>query len=370
MTRDSTRPPRPERTSSSILLIPRTKISAPPPDPAILVGAKNAVEKCLGVKAGETVAIVTHRGEIAPIGAALLTAATEVGAKVEAFVVGPNEAADPRYVAMLVAHVASANASILVSAIAGGLPIELRRRLVEVGTTKRRHGHMIGINAAMMSQAMRADYGEIERVSQWLAKKLTPAASSTPPAAANIVATSAAGTELELSMDPSAQVVVASGVLHGPGWTNLPGGEVFGVPAKVEGTLVPDGGIWLPEGTELPLAFRTKIIFERGEVARLEGASEPCARLEAALQASNGGRRVGQVGFGTNTGVLAPIGALLQDLKLPGFHLSLGHTCPEVTNASWDSDVEIPLLTRRATVTIDGVPVLTAGKYPPEAREP
>lgn len=340
--------------------MPRRTISAPPPDPAIAVGAKNAVETCLGIRAKENVVIVTHKGEVSVIAAALLEAATNAGASVEAFVVGPNEAADPRYVSTLVTHVAKADASILVSAIEAGLPVDLRRRLVEVGTTPRRHGHMIGINAAMMSQAMRADYGEIERVSRWLAAKLTPTA--------KIVATTASGTELELSMDPRASVVVASGVLHGPGWTNLPGGEVFGVPARVEGTLVPDGGIWLPEGTELPLAFRTKIIFERGEVVRLEGASEPCARLEAALQASTGGRRVGQIGFGTNTGVLAPIGALLQDLKLPGFHLSLGHTCPEVTHATWDSDVEIPLLTRRASVTIDGVPVLQAGKFPAEAR--
>ncbi len=361
MTRDSTRPPRSERPSSSLLLVPRRTISAPPPDAAIAIGAKNAVETCLGIRPKETVVIVTHRGEVAPIGAALLEAATNAGATVEAFVVGANEAADPRFVSMLVAHVANADASILVSAMEGGLPTDLRRRLVEVGTTQRRHGHMIGITAAMMSQAMRADYAEIERVSAWLAKKLTPTA--------KVHATTTSGTDLELTMEPSANVVVASGVLHGPGWTNLPGGEVYGVPAGVDGTLVPDGGIWLPEGTELPLAFRTRIVFERGEVVRLEGASEPCARLEAALQASNGGRRVGQVGFGTNTGVVAPIGALLQDLKLPGFHLSLGHTCPEVTNATWDSDVEIPLLTRRATVTIDGVPVLSAGKFPSEARE-
>jgi leucyl aminopeptidase (aminopeptidase T) len=343
------------------VLVPRTTISAPPPDPAIAIGARNAVVTCLGVKPKETVAIVTHRGEVAPIAAALLTAVTDAGARAEAFVVSPNEASDSRYVRALVGHVATADASILVSAIEGGLPIDLRRRLVEVGTTSRRHGHMIGITAAMMSQAMCADYAEVERVSRWLAKKLTPNA--------KIVASTASGTELEIAMEPNATVVVGSGVLTGPGWTNLPGGEVFGVPATVDGTLVADGGIWMPEGGELPLSFRTKIVFERGEIVRLDGASEPCARLEAALQASNGGRRVGQVGFGTNTGVLAPIGALLQDLKLPGFHLSLGHTCPEVTNASWDSDVEIPLLTRRASVTIDGTAVITNGKFPSEAKE-
>ena len=353
--RSGDRPP-----SGGQLLVPRQKISAPPPDAAITAGAKNAIVTCLGVKPGEKVVIVTHRGEVAAIGAALLEAATDAGASVEAFVVGPNEAVDPRYTSKLFAHVDAANVSILVSAIEGGLPVDLRRRVVEVGATQRRHGHMIGITNAMMSQAMRADYAEIERVSQWLAKKLTPSA--------KIVATTQLGTELELSMDSKASVVVASGVLHGPGWTNLPGGEVFGVPLRVDGTLVPDGGLWLPEGTELPHAIRMKITFEKGEISKLDGASEPCARLEAALQASNGGRRVGQVAFGTNTGVLAPIGALLQDLKLPGFHLSLGHTCPEVTGASWDSDVEIPLLTRRATVTIDGASVLQSGKFPPEAR--
>jgi leucyl aminopeptidase (aminopeptidase T) len=342
------------------VLVPRTTISAPPPDAAIAVGARNAIVTCLGVQPKESVVIVTHRGDIAPIAAALLTAATDVGARVEAFVVSPSEASDPRYVRALVGHVATADASILVSSIEGGLPVDLRRRLVEVGTTRRRHGHMIGITAAMMSQAMCADYAEVDRVSRWLASRLTPSA--------KIVATTAAGTELEIALEPSASVVAGSGVLASAGWTNLPGGEVFGVPARVDGTLVADGGIWMPEGGELPLAFRTRVVFERGEVVRLDGASEPCARLEAALQASSGGRRVGQVGFGTNTGVLAPIGALLQDLKLPGFHLSLGHTCPEVTHAGWDSDVEIPLLTRRASVTIDGAPVLTNGKYPSEAK--
>jgi leucyl aminopeptidase (aminopeptidase T) len=340
------------------VLTSRATISAPPPDASLVPGAKNAIEACLGVKAGEKVAIITHRGEVSAIASALLEACREVGASVEAFVLSPSEASEPRVVGALLSQLAQVDVSILVSSM-DGLPVSLRRRVVEVEGTPRRHGHMIGITPAMMTQSMRADYAEVARVSSWLAGKLRPGAV--------VRANAANGTDLELRTDPVAKVGVASGVLTGPGWTNLPGGEVFAVPANVEGTLVPDGGIWMPEGTDLPLAFRTKITFEKGEIVRLDGASEPCARLEAALQASNGGRRVGQVGFGTNTGVLAPIGALLQDLKVPGFHLSLGHTCPEVTGATWDSDVEIPLLTRRANVTIDGEPVLSAGKFPPAA---
>jgi len=108
----------------------------------------------------------------------------------------------------------------------------------------------------------------------------------------------------------------------------------------------------------------TRLTIERGEVTKIDGPVEVCARLERVLDGAASARRVGQVGFGTNTGVLTPIGALLQDLKLPGFHLTLGHTCPEVTGAKWDSEVEIPLLTRRATVTIDGESVLVAGRFP------
>ncbi len=354
---ESNRPPK-RRASSTSFLVPRTTISSPPPDASFAIGAKNAVVSCLGVRAGERVAIVTHKGETAAIAASLLAAAGEAGANVDAFVLGPTEASDARFVTSLLEHVRSCDASILVSSL-DGLPVELRRRIVEVGATKRRHGHMIGITAAMMTQSMRADYAEVERVSLWLATRLAPGAL--------IHATSPSGTDLEARIDPVARVGVASGVLIDPGWTNLPGGEVFALPLRVDGTFVPDGGIWLPDGSELPLAIRLKLTLEGGEVTRIDGPAESCARLEKILDGAASARRVGQAGFGTNTGVLAPIGALLQDLKLPGFHVTLGHTCPEVTGASWDSDVEIPLLTRRATVTIDGESVLVAGRFPQAA---
>ena len=106
--------------------------------------------------------------------------------------------------------------------------------------------------------------------------------------------------------------------------------------------------------------------FERGSLTRLDGSPDAADQLRGVVDEHVGGRRVGQLGLGTNTGVIAPIGALLQDLKLPGAHLVLGHTCPEVTGARFDSDIEVPLLVRRASVSVDGVPVLTNGRYPRE----
>jgi len=355
---ESSRPPPARRSSQMAILVPRTSISSPPPDPTFAAGAKNAIVTCLGVQRDERIAIVTHRGDVSAIAAALTTAARNAGAKVTAFVLGPAEAADPRFVAALMAHVRTCDVSLLVSSLEG-LPVELRRRIVDVGTTKRRHGHMIGISPAMMTQSMCADYAEVERVSLWVATRLVPGAT--------VHASTPSGTELEARLDPMASIGVASGVLNDPGWTNLPGGEVFALPLRVDGVLVPDLSIWLPDGSKLPPSARTKLTFVRGEVTKIDGPAEVCTRLEEILDGTASARRAGQVGFGTNTGVVAPIGALLQDLKLPGFHLTLGHTCPEVTGARWDSDIEIPLLTRRATVTIDGEQVLVAGRFPAAA---
>lgn len=340
-------------TEPSSPLVPRSTI-APPPDPAFEAGAKNAVVACLGVRTGERVAIVTHPGEAASIAEALRVAAKGVGASVDAYVLSPEDAAQPSIVTALVARLSGYHVSFLVSSL-DGLPVDLRRRVVVVGQSQRRHGHLIGITPAMMSQSMRADYAEVDRLSVWVATRLAPGAT--------LHATAPGGTDLRIRLDPAARVGVASGVLLEPGWTNLPGGEVFALPASVDGVLVPDGGIWEPDGNKLT-AVRTRLTFERGELTRLEGPADVCARLEALLDATPNARRVGQVGFGTNTGVLTPIGALLQDLKVPGFHLTLGHTCPEVTGARWDCDLEIPLLVRRPSVAIDGEVVLSAGRYP------
>jgi leucyl aminopeptidase (aminopeptidase T) len=340
-------------TEPSSPLVPRSTI-APPPDAEFEVGAKNAVVHCLAIRAGERVAIVTHPGEAASIAEALRLAAKAVGADVDAYVLSLEEASQPAIATALVARLASYHASFLVSTL-DGLPVELRRRVVVVGQTQRRHGHLIGITPAMMSQSMRADYGEVDRLSVWLATRLVPGAS--------LHATAPGGTDLRIRLDAAARVGVASGVLLDPGWTNLPGGEVFALPSSVDGVLVPDGGVWDPDGAKLT-TVRTKLTFERGEVTRIEGPPEVCARLESMLDGRAGARRAGQIGFGTNTGVLTPIGALLQDLKVPGFHLTLGHTCPEVTGARWDCDAEIPLLVRRASVSIEGEVVLAAGRYP------
>src|SRR5690606_18089053 len=104
--------------------------------------------------------------------------------------------------------------------------------------------------------------------------------------------------------------------------------------------------------------------FAGGELVDFEGRDlEEGRALAEAVESAPNGLRVGQVGFGTNTGVLTSIGSLLQDLKMPGFHVTLGYTCNELTGATWTSPIEVPLLVRRPDVLLDDTPLMVRGRY-------
>ncbi len=221
---------------------------------------------------------------------------------------------------------------------------------------RRRHGHMPGVNAAMMRQSMRSDYQEIHALGKRLRTRLV--------AGSTLRVRAPAGTELTIAFSPHLAWCNQSGLLKDAGWTNLPGGEVLTSPMSVDGIIVPDGGMWDSSGTPVPNASRLSLHIESGYLVEARGrAGTDVDALLADFEAHDGARRVGQVALGTNVGVIALIGSLLQDLKMPGFHLSFGDTSPNLTGASWTSAVELPALVRRADVDVDGDAILRAGRY-------
>lgn len=165
--------------------------------------------------------------------------------------------------------------------------------------------------------------------------------------------------------DPANRWHNEHGMLDGPGWTNLPAGEVITSPASVDGVFVPDGGAWLTDGSGLDRSttHRLRLRFSSGRLVDADGPGDTVQALLSHLDSGRDARRVGQVSFGTNTGVVAPIGLSCQDVKLRGCHLILGYSAPELTHASWNGDRLVQLLQRRASVWIDGVQVLASGRY-------
>ncbi len=352
-------PRRRRRESITISYEARELLAAHEVDPSFELGARNAVETCLGLEPGQKLILVCEPG-LEEIGAALLRAAEQIDAQVTVFLVDRERVKSDAFVTRLSTRLAEAQASVLVASV-GGLPPSFRRRVIGAGGAERRHGHMVGITGAMMQQAMRADYEEVDALGRRLVGRMKTRSV--------IRLETTSGTALTIRLDPEHRWHNASGLLREPGWTNLPGGEVFTTPASVDGVLVPDGGAWLPDGHEIARAGRLRLRFEGGELTAIEGRDpEERRALAEAVEAAPNGRRVGQIGFGTNTGVLASIGSLLQDLKMPGFHVTLGDPCGDLTGACWTSTVEVPLLVRRPDVLVDDVPIMVRGRYANELR--
>jgi aminopeptidase len=142
----------------------------------------------------------------------------------------------------------------------------------------------------------------------------------------------APGTDLRLRVDGRTWI-------NSDGKRNMPSGEVFTGPLEdsANGTIrftVPSS----PRGVEVEDVTLT---FEDGKVTRAH-AAKGHDYLQAALDGDRGGRYLGELGIGTNTGIDRATGSVLLDEKIAGtVHLALGRSYPETggTNASalhWD----------------------------------
>ena len=338
---------RTRRDSITVSVDAEAHLRSLPLDDSLMPGARNAVRDALGLRGEERLLLVvgkTHER----IGAALLEAASELKVTTRTYLVDSINSRSEPFMKRLELRMDEADASILV-----GDPAEMEqsfRKRVCVRPGRRRHAHMIGITEEMMRQSMRVDYAEVHSLGERLRDSVGHAR--------KITVVSGPASRLAIELDPQARWHNGSGWLRKPGFTNLPGGELVTSPASVSGRFHADGGVWLPDGSQLRgLTFE----FREGRVVRVIGRSGE--RVDEVLNGDENGRRVGQVAFGTNVGVLTPIGAMLQDLKMPGLHLVLGYSCPEQTGATWSSSVIVAVLCRRPDVTVDGEPIMVRGRY-------
>src|SRR5580700_9332342 len=203
------------------------------PDPELMPGAKNAVETCLGVLPGEHVALIADeasRSVAASIAAAIENRqARYTGLLLEDFGPRPMAAAPPDVLEAL--ETADLGAMCMKPQ-----PGELGARMAIVRVVERRqirYAHMVGVTPEIMQQGMRADYTMVDKLSERLLQRMNSARSLT-------VRTDA-GTSLVASFDAALDWVKTSGLINRRYWSNLPAGEVFTTPAKVDGTFVCDG---------------------------------------------------------------------------------------------------------------------------------
>ena len=324
----------------------------------LIPGARNAIRTCLRVQPAERVAIVTDR-ETEEIAASLADQVREVGAPCDTFIM---EDYGPRPMLELPAPIRAALERADVS-IYAGQPKEgelaFRRALTQIIDRRQiRHAHMVSISHRIMTEAMRANFDEVDAISTRVLERAKKAT--------RITATSPGGSKLEATFDPTIKWLKTSGIISTSKWGNLPGGEVLTAPARVDGVYVADGVV----GDYLCARYgdlQNNPLSVTIENSRIVGIvckrADLVADFRAYTSTDENSDRVGEFAIGTNIALTDVIGNILQDEKLPTLHIAFGHPYTEHTGAKWRSTTHIDIVGRRFDILFDGDPIMKAGKF-------
>ena len=324
----------------------------------LCAGAHNAVAVCLNIKPGERVALIADEAS-AGVAASIEHALEDRGADTRPLLI---ESLTRRPMATapfeILESLEQADAGILCVQPQEG---ELGARMAIVATVERcriRYAHMVGVTPQIMREGMRADYRQVDRLSEQLCARM--------PHARVLQVRTASGTDFRATFDNSLAWVKTSGLINPPYWSNLPAGEVFTTPASVDGTFVCDGTAGDYFNAKYGSLDRTPLTLEIRD-GRLVDAS--CDREDLRrdfwtyCHTDPNSDRVGELAFGTNLGLRDMIGVLLQDEKIPGVHLAFGDPYGSQTHAEWKSTTHVDVLTRGCDVWIDEEQVISKGQY-------
>jgi leucyl aminopeptidase (aminopeptidase T) len=326
--------------------------------PELLPGAQNAVETCLDIQPGEHVALIADE------------ASREVAAAIESALEGRKAETHPMLIEAVTPRPMRGAPPAILDALehadVGILCVqpregELAARMAIVAVVERRrvrYAHMVGVTPRIMREGMRADYRQVDRLSQQLCERMQHASS--------LRVQTAAGTDFRATFDQALAWVKTSGIINPRYWSNLPAGEVFTTPRSVDGRFVCDGTAGDYFNAKYGELQAHPLVLEiRG--GRLVSADSEHAGLRRDFwdycHTDENSDRVGELAFGTNLGLREMIGILLQDEKVPGVHLAFGDPYGSQTHADWKSTTHVDVLTRQCDVWIDNEQVIADGQY-------
>jgi hypothetical protein len=185
-----------------------------------------------------------------------------------------------------------------------------------------------------------------------------------PPS--RLLVTSSAGTELEIGFSASYALVSANGRPSRGLADNLPSGSVYTYPGSVSGRFVVDRGLFNSELVS-PVSLRRHPVtftFADGRVSGVETDDPDLAKqIEKHFATHARASMVGHVTIPTNYLVRSEIGVQAQDNLLPGLNVSLGFSASKLTNAPVDAPVQLTLLGRKVSVSANGKPIVTEGRF-------
>jgi aminopeptidase len=322
-------------------------------------GAENAI-RCMGVKGDDRVVILTDyaRGSIAQrVASAALEAHADVSVH---FLEHYGQRPLITFPDQLRTDLLNAHPTVTYY-IATAQPGEIAFRIpllpFLVQDLKVRHGHMIGIDEALMTDGMCADYDEVYTITHQVYDKVRNAQ--------KVHVTSEKGSDVTATFHPDWKWIPCDGryVTQGK-WGNLPEGEVFTAPATLDGVLVCDvlGDFFSEKYGVLkkPLVITVKDGFITDVTSEDEAVAQD---VKSYLFSVPNGNRAGEFAIGTLTSLTHLVGNLLQDEKIPGLHVAFGNPYPEFTGADWDAKIHVDVIPTKCTIEVDGQVIMRDGRF-------
>ena len=329
-----------------------------PIDPELIPGARNAVEVCLRLQPRERVTMITDAAT-REIAAALQSEIERIGSEYSLFVLEHHARRPLKFMPEpILEDLACSQVSIFAAQTQPGELDSRREMTAVVNHHKIRHGHMVNINRQIMLEGMRADFHEVDALSQRLVERARQAK--------RITCKTPFGTDFEAELSPKLKWLKTSGIINAEKWGNLPGGEIFTAPLNTNGTFVVDGvvGDYLCERygdlKETPLTIEV----ENNRIVDLHSENKKLREdFRSYTSTDENSNRVGEFAIGTNTACTHVIGHILQDEKIPGVHIAFGHPYAEHTGANWASKTHIDCVGRDFDIWFDDEKVMERGKF-------
>ena len=327
-------------------------------DQELIPGARNAIRDCLRLKQEERITIITDEAT-QEIAAALQCEVEELGAEHAVFVL-ENYASRPLtgMPEIILEDLATSQVSIFCAQTQRG---ELGSRIQLTAVVNKhgiRHGHMVNISRQIMLEGMRADFFEVDALSQRLVERarMTSKVSCRTPN----------GTDYVAELSPKLKWLKTSGIITKEKWGNLPGGEIFTSPFNTCGVFVVDGvvGDYLCQKYGDIEATPLTIEVENNRIRNLRCENkELLEEFRAYTSTDENSNRVGEFAVGTNTACTHVIGNILQDEKIPGIHIAFGHPYAEHTGQNWISKTHIDCVGRNFDIWFDDEKVMERGDF-------
>ena len=310
-------------------------------DPAV---ARSLLESSLGLKAGESLVVVTDT-LTDEIGEALFQGGIQAGAHAVMVVITPTgkSGAEPP----AAAAAAMEHADVLVCPTKFSLShTQARHRATQSGA---RVATMPGIHAGMFFDGpITANFADVEGRTLALQRLLTEGSEAR-------IVSGGGGSELRFSIRGRAGLASTGRCLEPGSWGNLPSGEAYLAPVEgtADGELVVNASVSGVGRLQEPMRLR----ISKGQLVEAEGESG--GKLLAIL-GGGAGRNVAEFGIGTNEKARIT-GVVLEDEKALGtIHIAFGDN--STFGGTVRAGVHIDVVVQGPDVYLDDDQILDAGR--------